>query len=110
MIPVRMEMGAGNSPLPFFSFPQALAASEMSLDEGRELQHIEWISSVPNARNAVSVQTLLPNLPVKQKAVAADAPVFGEFDKVRGRKIDIVWELVFDNYDLAVPVLIEYGG
>ncbi len=105
-----MEMGAGNSPLPFFSFPQALAASEMSLDEGRELQHIEWISSVPNARNAVSVQTLLPNLLVKQKAVAADAPVFGEFDKVRGRKIDIVWELVFDNYDLAVPVLIEYGG
>lgn len=49
-------------------------------------------------------------MPVKQKAVAADAPVFGEFDKVRGKKIDIVWELVFDNYDLAVPVLIEYGG
>ena len=48
-----MEMGAGNSPLQFFSFPQALAASGMSLDEGRELQRIGWISSVPNARNAV---------------------------------------------------------
>lgn len=102
--------GSGQESAPIFSFPQALAASGMSLDEGRELQCIGWISSVPNARNAVSVQTLLPNLPVKQKAVAADAPVFGEFDKVRSRKIDIVRELVFDNYDLAVPVLIEYGG
>lgn len=47
---------------------------------------------------------------VRQKAVAPDASVLGEFDKVRSRKIDIVQDLSFDNYDLAVSALAEHGG